>query len=278
MQSSQVADFYSHQTSTYDLMDGCSYWERLYSEYNMMIKKHLDVSGLQTVDLGCGTGLTADLLVQNNNAVYGLDLTWGLLKSSQKRHHKQNFVPVHGDITNLPFRDRSVEGMICLDVLEHIESIEKAVSEISRICANGGTLLFDVPSSQIFDMSYFLGYYGKNGLRSALQGLWRSRAMFEWESHDDEFKPIKVRTWRYRPTYFEELVKSHGFRIIEKKGVHISTMIIPERIQANTFSPFISKINGKLGRLDGFLNRFPFFQNRALYILYACRMERDGTH
>lgn len=274
MQANQVAEFYDKQSSTYDLIEGYSYWEKLYSEYNKLIKKHLDVSGLRTVDLGCGTGLTADILVQNNNAVYGLDLTWSLLKASQKRHQKQNFVPIYGDITNLPFKDKSIEGIVCFDTLEHIELIEKAISEISRICTNGGTLLFDIPSSKIFDLSYFVGYYGKKGLDSALKGLSQDKVMFEWESLDDNYEPHKVKTYRYNPKYFEELIRSHGFEILEKRGVHISTMIIPEKIQANTASSFLGKINKRLGKFDDLLNRFSFFKNHALYILYACRKEK----
>lgn len=274
MQVNQVTEFYNRQSSTYDLIEGYPYWEKLYSEYNKLIKKHLDVSNLKTVDLGCGTGLTSDLLVQRNNAVFGLDLTWQLLKTAQKRHSNQNFLPIYGDITNLPFKDESVEGIVCFDTIEHIESIEKAVSEISRICINGGTLLFDIPSSRIFDLSYFFGYYGKKGLASALKGLSQNKVMFEWESLDDNYESQKVKTYRYNPKYFEELIKSHGFTILEKRGVHISTMIIPEKIQANTASPFLAKINNSLDKFDDFLNKFSFFKNHALYILYACRMKK----
>lgn len=74
--------------------------------------------------------------------------------------------------------------------------------------------------------------------------------------------------------YLEELIKSHGFTILEKRSVHISTMIVPKKIQANSASPFMTKINNRLDKLDYFLNRFSFFKNHALYILYACRMEK----
>jgi ubiquinone/menaquinone biosynthesis C-methylase UbiE len=274
MQLNQVVEFYNLQSTTYDVIAGYSYWEKLYLEYNKLIKKHLNVSDHRIIDLGCGTGLTSDLLVQNNNEVFGLDITWQLLKAAQKRHSKPSYVPIHGDITHLPFKDKSAEGIVCFDTLEHIEPIEKAISEISRICVNGGTVLLDVPSSRIFDLSYFVGYYGKKGLISALKGLSQNKVMFEWESLDDNYESKKVTTYRYNAKYFEELIKSHGFTILEKRGVHISTMIVPEKIQANTASSFLTKINNRLDKFDDFLNRFSFFKNHALYILYACRMEK----
>jgi ubiquinone/menaquinone biosynthesis C-methylase UbiE len=245
----------------------------LYSEYNRWIKRYVDAQDLKIIDLGCGTGLTSDLLVEKTSSSFGLDFTLPLLKRAKKRHG-QKLMTAQGDITKLPFKDKSFDGIVCFDTLEHIESIEKAISEISRICRQDGLFLFDVPSSIILDFSYFFGYYGKKGLVSALRGLSQKKVMFEWESLDDNYKPRQIQTYRYRPSYFEELVKSHGFTIFEKRGVHISTMLIPEKIQANTASPLLSKINTVLRKADNFLNKISSMKNRALYILYACKMNR----
>ena len=269
-----IVDFYNKQSSSYDLIEGYSYWEILYSEYENWIRKHLNVNGLTVVDLGCGTGLTSTQLLEKSNTVCGVDITWQLLKSAKKRHNNQKFTAAEGDITSLPFKDRSFDGIVCLDTLEHIASIDKAVSEIGRICKKDGLFLFDIPSSLILDFSYFFGYYGKNGLVSALKSLSHNKVMFEWLSLDDDFKPRKIQTYRYRPSYCESVVKSHGFTILEKRGVHISTMLIPEKIQANSSSPVLSKINTVLSKADNFLNRIPSMKNLALYILYVCKMSR----
>ena len=274
MQVDPIVDFYNKQSATYDLIQGYSYWEILYSEYNKWIKKHLDTKNFCIADLGCGTGLTSDLLLEKNNNVLGLDFTLPLLKQAQKRHRGQKFKVAQGDITKLPFKDKSFDGIVCLDTLEHIESSAQALSEISRICKKDGLFLFDIPSSMTFDFSYFFGYYGKNGLVSALKALSQKKVMFEWESLDDNYEPEKVKTYRYRPRYFEELVRSHGFSIVEKKGVHISTMLIPEKIQANTSSLALTRINTVLCKADDFLNKIPSIKNWALYILYACRLDR----
>jgi len=176
-----------------------------------------------------------------------------------------------GDVTNLSFHDDFFDGVVCLNTLEHLPSLEKAISEISRTCRSGGIVLFDIPSSSILDFSYFFGYYGKSGLISALKGLSEKKVMFEWESNDDSHTRRKVNTYRYKFAFIDDLLKSHGFQIVEKRGVHISTMLIPEKIQANTASPTLSKINNNLIKVDNFLNKFSILKNRALYMLYACK-------
>ena len=42
------------------------------------------------------------------------------------------------DITNIKLNDNSVDGIICIHVLEHIEDDLKAISELSRILVSGG--------------------------------------------------------------------------------------------------------------------------------------------
>jgi len=265
-----ISEFYNAQSSTYDSLEGYSYWKILYQEYENWTKKHLGLANSILADLGCGTGLTSDVLLEKNNTVFGLDLTRKLLQSAAQRH-KNKFYVIEGDITSLPFADGSFAGVLCLDTLEHIYDVQKALAELARVCKKGATCIFDIPSAQILDMSYYFGYYGKSGFISALNGVLKNKAMFEWEIIDDDDRSQKLCTYRYNPKYFEKLVQSTGFSIVDKHGVHISTMLIPERIQANSNSTTLSKINNYLCMFDEFLNKIPFFQNRALYILFACK-------
>ena len=53
----------------------------------------------------------------------------------------------HEDITQLSFEDRSLEAVLCFDVLEHVPDFRKALSEFHRVLARGGQLLISVPFS-----------------------------------------------------------------------------------------------------------------------------------
>lgn len=67
-----------------------------------------------------------------------------------------NLASEHADLLALPFEDRSVQSLSCMHVVEHVglgrygdpldpDGDLKAVAELSRVLAPGGSLLFVVP-------------------------------------------------------------------------------------------------------------------------------------
>ncbi|MEZ5022789.1 MAG: class I SAM-dependent methyltransferase [Chitinophagales bacterium] len=50
------------------------------------------------------------------------------------------------NINNIQFEDNSFDRIICSHVLEHIETDEKAISELYRILKPGGIALIAVPT------------------------------------------------------------------------------------------------------------------------------------
>jgi SAM-dependent methyltransferase len=62
-----------------------------------------------------------------------------------------------GDIHNLPLADESVDAVICMNVLEHVEEPHKAMKEIYRVLKKGGYAYFDTPF--IFFYHPMNGYY-----------------------------------------------------------------------------------------------------------------------
>lgn len=57
-------------------------------------------------------------------------------------------VDVQGDIHALPFRDGSVDAVVCTGVLEHVEDACLAVREIGRVLAPGGEAYIELPWMQ----------------------------------------------------------------------------------------------------------------------------------
>ena len=69
---------------------------------------------------------------------------------------------VVGDIHNLPFEDNSVDAIICISVLEHVEDPTKAFKEMYRVLKPGGYCFIYVP---------FLYYY--HAERGYYKDYWR---------------------------------------------------------------------------------------------------------
>lgn len=53
---------------------------------------------------------------------------------------------IRADARRLPLRDSSVDAVIAMDVLEHIDDDETAASEIARVLRPGGTAFITVPA------------------------------------------------------------------------------------------------------------------------------------
>lgn len=63
-----------------------------------------------------------------------------------------------GDIHNLPLESDSIEAILCLAVLEHVENPIKAMQELHRVLKPGGKLLIYVPFLYYYHAEK--GYYG----------------------------------------------------------------------------------------------------------------------
>ena len=266
----QVVEFYESQIETYDIIDGFSYWESLYSEYARWINKNLPYWLDNVIELGCGTGLLTQFLKQKSSAVYGFDLCEKFLKKAQYRGGK-NFFPHLAEISCLPIRDEFADAVICLNTLDHISDIKSVFSEAKRITKDNGIFLFDITSSWAFDPWSFFGLNGKNAIKSSFSRLLKKTIPYDWQLKVDNNKLQKIRTYRRSPQYIDKILENFGFKIINKRGVHLSNAILPEKIQVNSSSSMLSKINKFCLQLDDKLNNFSCMKNCAMYVLYTCR-------
>lgn len=95
------------------------------------------------------------------------------------------------DVQKLPFEDGSIEAVLCLEVLEHVENPFAAVSELHRVLKPGGRLIASVP--------------------------------FFWPHHPAPgyYKDF----WRFTPEGLKELFKAFAQVEIVRKGGWVSALI-----------------------------------------------------
>ena len=112
--------------------------------------------GDRVLDIGCGTGRhTAAAFDRTGVTAVGADVNWNDICEARSRlqlHARLGrrgggrWTLAAGDITALPFKDRSFQLVICSEVLEHIADHRRAVSEAVRVLEPGRLLAVSVPS------------------------------------------------------------------------------------------------------------------------------------
>ena len=107
------------------------------------------------LDIGCGSGRhTAAIYDLDRCMAVGADTNWDDLAQARSRlswhsaympHETGRWSLSGADITHLPFKDRSIDLVICSEVLEHITEDETAIQECVRVLKPGKHLVVSVP-------------------------------------------------------------------------------------------------------------------------------------
>jgi SAM-dependent methyltransferase len=99
-------------------------------------------AGGRVLDVGCGTGITLQELPSAYRGV-GLDPSSAALALCRGRGLASL---VRGSATELPLADASVDAVLALDIVEHIEEDRQALLEIARVLRRGGVGVITVPA------------------------------------------------------------------------------------------------------------------------------------
>jgi len=104
-----------------------------------------DWSGKHVIDIGCGGGFMAEALAKRSAHVVGIDPSEGAVRAARihAAAHNLSIDYATGQAEYLEFGDKSFDIVVCVDVLEHVESLEKTIQQIARILKPGGFFLFD---------------------------------------------------------------------------------------------------------------------------------------
>lgn len=102
------------------------------------IIRSLDINpGDKILDLGTGTGITlqplADAVTDPMN-VYGLDISWQMLKQSKEKHR----LLVRGDCHSLPFGRNTFDVIFAFAVIPHIDDVNSLMHQVSNLLHKNG--------------------------------------------------------------------------------------------------------------------------------------------
>ena len=101
--------------------------------------------GSRILDVGCGSVLVADRLLDQNAFYVGVEFGGHQLKYGAEKlrenHHRLRSGLGQADAARLPFTDESFDVVVMSEVIEHLLRPEDAVWEIARVLRPGGTFV-----------------------------------------------------------------------------------------------------------------------------------------
>lgn len=98
---------------------------------------------VRLLDLGCAFGFSTRLFERRGYSVVGVDGSPAYIERAERADPKGTYLVA--DAARIPLPDASFDGVVFLDVLEHLPDEAGAVAEVARLLKPGGTLVLSVP-------------------------------------------------------------------------------------------------------------------------------------
>lgn len=105
----------------------------------------VDWRGQRVLDVGCAGGFMAEALAKRGATVTGIDPAGAAIEAA-RRHADEHGLSIRYDVGKgeaLPYPDDSFDLVVCVDVLEHVESVDACIGEMARVLTGSGRVCFD---------------------------------------------------------------------------------------------------------------------------------------
>lgn len=124
-------------------------WQRLLANQERSHLAYFDRvapnwQGLTVLDLGCGGGYTAEALASRRANVLGVDPSIASLTAAHDHAQAVRLEIQYcaGVGEAIPLAAQSVDRVVCVDVLEHVENLVQVLGEVKRVLRPGGLFFF----------------------------------------------------------------------------------------------------------------------------------------
>ena len=154
-----------------------------------LLQDHVQDSDV--LEVGCGTGLLLHRVASVARKARGIDISPGMLEQARRR----GLDVVEGCATELPFESASFDVVYSFKVLAHVEEIEQALAECSRVVRPGGQLFLE------FYNPYSLRFVAKRlaGPQKISRSTKESAVFTRWDGPEDvvDYLPdeVKLEGW-----------------------------------------------------------------------------------
>lgn len=109
-------------------------------EFREVISWLGDVCGKHILDVGCGKARMVKALHSLGAIAVGVDPVWTFIQCAARRIETTSPLLV-GEVEWLPFKDESFDGVVCVEVIEHVPNTIRALAEMARVLKPEGRLV-----------------------------------------------------------------------------------------------------------------------------------------
>ena len=129
------------------------------------------------LDLGCGTGRFSIEIAKQGTKVTALDPSRSMLEQVERKKNNAEINSINGHGYELPFKDSTFDGCVCINVINHIEDYNKLIREISRVLRKDGFVIMNF--SNFFSFYLPIAFYvnlAKRSIQGDIYTKWFTRA------------------------------------------------------------------------------------------------------
>jgi ubiquinone/menaquinone biosynthesis C-methylase UbiE len=121
----------------------CGFKNRVGEQPTMFETVPRELQGKKLLDLGCGPGIHAKEYCARGAEVIGVDISEEMIKIAKEQAPKATFLKA--DLLKIPFPNNHFDIITSSYVLDHIEDLNYAATEILRVLKDNGEFIFTIP-------------------------------------------------------------------------------------------------------------------------------------
>lgn len=183
------------------------------------INKIVELTGSHKVvlDIGCGIGEIGSRVKENNNIVYGIDISENAIKKAIRKSivGKQCDIEKEG----IPFKQIKFDTIVAAEIIEHIFDTDDFLQKIHSRLKKNGELILTTPNIATLGRRLML-FFGKNPL-------------------------IEVNTRKYTAGHIRYFVKDSLFELLQSNGFMI-TLFTSDIVNFNNIGTLNSRVLAEL--------------------------------
>lgn len=210
------------------------------------------------VEVGCGI---SPMLPVGRPAIQ-TDVSWRALRNLKSfRDPAEKGLLVACEATKLCFGSNSMEGVICSEVLEHIERDDRVLEEIQRILVPGGEFLLTCPARpELFGFDdEFVGHWRRYDVRELL-GRLEEKGFHDFRTAP-VLGPFEKSVMKKATRFFAWLRARDKGTILDGRGVRfLAWLLFPVYLVTNYLLAFCAWVE---------MRRLP--AEKAVTVLIRCR-------